>query len=80
MDSVSFGVRSGETQASRTNDVLVLHYYFLSFFGMHIGEYWNLRELGNYCKKVGRYSFMLTSSPLNIPCLVGSPPNALAVL
>lgn len=58
---------------------LVLHYYFLSFFGMPIGELWDLSRLAAHCKKTGRYSFMLTSAPLNAPCLVGSPPNAIAI-
>ncbi|KAF6824517.1 hypothetical protein CMUS01_10202 [Colletotrichum musicola] len=58
---------------------LVLHPYFLSLFGMPIGELWDLSRLSAYCKKTGRYSFMLTSVPMNVPCLVGSPPNALAI-
>ncbi|ROT37110.1 hypothetical protein SODALDRAFT_400797 [Sodiomyces alkalinus F11] len=58
---------------------LVLHKYFLAFFGMPIGEYWDLTNLARYCKQTGRYSFMLTSQPLNVPGLVGSPPNALAI-
>ena len=45
-----------------------------------LGELWDLRRLAAYCREQGRYSFMLTSSPLNVPCLVGSPPNALAIL
>ncbi|KAF9873910.1 hypothetical protein CkaCkLH20_08644 [Colletotrichum karsti] len=58
---------------------LVLHPYFLSLFGMPIGELWDLSRLSEYCKKTGRYSFMLTSAPMNVPCLVGSPPNAIAI-
>ncbi|KAL0938511.1 uncharacterized protein CTRU02_205121 [Colletotrichum truncatum] len=58
---------------------LVLHPWLLSLFGMPIGELWDLSRLSEYCKKTGRYSFMLTSAPMNIPCLVGSPPNALAI-
>ncbi|TDZ26855.1 hypothetical protein Cob_v001325 [Colletotrichum orbiculare MAFF 240422] len=58
---------------------LVLHPYFLSLFGLPIGELWDLSRLSQHCKKTGRYTFMLTSVPLNIPCLVGSPPNALAI-
>ena len=46
---------------------------------MPIGELWDLKELSTYCKKTGRYSFMLTSAPLNHPGLVASPPNALAI-
>ena len=58
---------------------LVLHTWFLSMFGMSIGELWDLKQLSETCKKLGRYSFLLTSAPLNVPGLVGSPPNALAV-
>ncbi|KAK4148651.1 putative cyclase-domain-containing protein [Chaetomidium leptoderma] len=58
---------------------LVLHAWFLNQFGMPIGELWDLKALGEYTKKTGRYSFMLTSAPLNHPGLVASPPNALAV-
>ncbi|OAL34457.1 hypothetical protein AYO20_06300 [Fonsecaea nubica] len=58
---------------------LVLHQYFLSLFGLNIGELWDLKALGEHCKKVGRYEFLLTSIPLNVPGGVGSPPNALAI-
>lgn len=58
---------------------LVLHPWLLAMFGMPIGELWDLRALSAHCKASGRYSFMLTSAPLNIPGLVGSPPNALAI-
>ncbi|KAB2578668.1 hypothetical protein DBV05_g2713 [Lasiodiplodia theobromae] len=60
-------------------DDMVLHQYFLSMFGLSIGEMWDLKALAAHCRKTGRYSFMLTSVPLRIPCLVGSPPNALAI-
>lgn len=59
--------------------IVVLHQYFLAMFGMPIGELWDLEALAAYCKKKGRYSFMLTSAPLNHPGLVASPPNALAI-
>jgi len=58
---------------------LVLHSWLLAMFGMSIGEIWDLKKLSDHCKKTGRYSFMLTSIPLNHPGLVGSPPNALAI-
>lgn len=57
----------------------VLHQYFLSLFGLNIGELWDLKALGAHCKKVGRYEFLLTSVPLNVPGGIGSPPNALAI-
>jgi len=58
---------------------LVLHQYFLANFGMAIGELWDLKALSETCHKLGRYSFLLTSVPLNVPGGIGSPPNALAV-
>ncbi|EXJ60782.1 hypothetical protein A1O7_04935 [Cladophialophora yegresii CBS 114405] len=58
---------------------LVLHQYFLSLFGLNIGELWDLKELSKTCAKFKRYSFLITSIPLNIPGAVGSPPNALAI-
>lgn len=57
----------------------MLHGYFLSLFGLHIGEFFDLKELGKHCKAIGRYEFLLTSVPLNIAGLVGSPPSALAL-
>ncbi|KAJ5438249.1 uncharacterized protein N7458_009247 [Penicillium daleae] len=58
---------------------LVLHPYFLSLFGLHIGELWDLEDLSRTCSDKRRYSFLLTSCPLNVPGSVGSPPNALAI-
>ena len=58
---------------------LVLHQYFLALFGMPIGELWDLKALSEKCKELGRYSFVLTSAPLNVPGSIGSPPNALAL-
>lgn len=58
---------------------LVLHQYFLSLFGMSIGELWDLAALSQKCKELGRYSFLLTSAPLNVAGSIGSPPNALAL-
>ncbi len=56
-----------------------LHFHMLAFFGMPIGEMWNLEELAQDCAADKRYEFFLTSAPLNIPGGVGSPPNALAI-
>jgi len=58
---------------------LVLHQYFLSLFGMPIGELWDLKALSEQCAKSKKYSFLLTSVPLNVPGAIGSPPNALAI-
>jgi kynurenine formamidase len=56
-----------------------LHFHMLAFFGMPIGEMWNLEALADDCADDGNYDFFLTSAPLNIPGGVGSPPNALAI-
>jgi kynurenine formamidase len=56
-----------------------LHFHMLAFFGMPIGEMWNLEALAEDCAADGRYDFFLTSAPLNVPGGVGSPPNALAI-
>lgn len=55
------------------------HEVFLSGWGMPIGELFDLEQLSATCKRLGRYTFMLTSSPLNIEGGVASPANVLAV-
>lgn len=57
----------------------VLHQYFLALFGMNIGELWDLKALSKACAEKKKYSFLMTSCPLNVPGSVGSPPNALAI-
>ncbi|HXW83893.1 MAG TPA: cyclase family protein, partial [Candidatus Binataceae bacterium] len=56
-----------------------MHFHMLAMFGMPIGEMWNLEQLADDCAADKRYTFFLTSAPLNIPGGVGSPPNALAI-
>ncbi|KAJ5096395.1 hypothetical protein NUU61_005751 [Penicillium alfredii] len=56
-----------------------MHEVFLSGWGMPIGECWNLEELSETCTKLGRWTFMLTSEPLNLYGGVASPPNAIAI-
>ncbi|EJD42942.1 hypothetical protein AURDEDRAFT_126090 [Auricularia subglabra TFB-10046 SS5] len=79
-------VKEDGTEANPAHDLgpsavgsALLHSYFLSMFGMPIGELWDLKRLSEVCKQLGRYSFLLTSVPLHMPGLVGSPPNALAI-
>ena len=56
-----------------------LHASMLPLWGMPIGELWDLEELSVTCKELGRWDFLLTSAPVNVPGGVGSPPNALAM-
>ncbi|KAF8971172.1 putative cyclase-domain-containing protein [Flammula alnicola] len=56
-----------------------LHDYLLALWGTPMGELFDLEELSRICKELGRYSFFVTSSPLNIVNGIASPPNALAI-
>ena len=53
---------------------------FLSGWGMPIGENWDLEALSLACAERGKWTFFLTSQPLNVPSGVASPPNAMAIL
>jgi len=57
-----------------------LHEVFLSGWGMPIGELWNLEKLAEECRRQNKWSFFLTSQPLDVPGGVASPSNAMAVL
>lgn len=56
-----------------------LHEYLLAGWGVPIGEMFDLEALARKCKELGRWSFFLTSMPLNMPGGVSSPPNAMAI-
>jgi len=58
---------------------IVLHNFLLAFWGTPIGEFWDLEALAKLCEKHNRWSFFLTSAPLNIEGGVASPPNAMAI-
>ncbi|KAK5045665.1 hypothetical protein LTR84_009034 [Exophiala bonariae] len=62
-----------------TNEQYRMHETLLSGFGLPIGELFDLEELSVECKKQKRWTFFVTSMPLNIPGGVGSPPNAVAI-
>jgi hypothetical protein len=46
---------------------------------MSIGELWDLEALDERCKALNRWTFFLTSAPLNARRGVASPPNVLAI-
>lgn len=58
---------------------LLFHDFFLSLWGTPIGEAWDLEGLAETCERLGRWSFLITSAPLNVPGGVASPPNAIAI-
>jgi hypothetical protein len=43
------------------------------------GELFDLEALSKTCHELQRYSFFVTSMPLNMPGGVSSPPNAMAI-
>jgi hypothetical protein len=44
-----------------------LHKYMLPLWGMPIGELWDMEALSEKCKKENRYTFLLSSSPADVP-------------
>jgi kynurenine formamidase len=55
-----------------------LHQWLLAGWGMPIGELWDLEALSEMAARLNRWTFFLTSAPMNVPGGVASPPNALA--
>ena len=72
-DGVSFEVRPNR------DDKWSMHNYCLGGWGVPIGEMFDLERLAVLCKKLNRWSFFVTSSPLNHPRAVSSPPNIMAL-
>ncbi|KAF2087341.1 hypothetical protein K490DRAFT_73736 [Saccharata proteae CBS 121410] len=69
---------SWEVYPTKTGGIF-LHEYLLAGWGMPIGEMFDLERLAETCKKLNRWTFFVTSVPLNMPGGVSSPPNAMAV-
>jgi kynurenine formamidase len=62
-----------------TPGAVSMHEYLLAGWGMPIGELFDLEALSKTCLSLNRWSFFLTSMPLNMPGGVSSPPNAMAI-
>ncbi|KAK6385772.1 hypothetical protein LTS17_001344 [Exophiala oligosperma] len=58
----------------------MLHPILLSGWGTTIGELFDLDPLAKECQNQGRWTFFLTSSPLNYTGVVASPPNIMALM
>lgn len=56
-----------------------LHHYLLAGWGLPIGEMFDLDELAATCQRLGRWTFFVSSSPLNCARGVSSPPNCMAI-
>lgn len=63
---------------SRLHEIFT-HTLLLPMLGIPLGEMWDLDALADDCATDGRYTFLVTSAPLNLPQGVASPPNALAL-
>jgi len=57
----------------------VLHEWSLVWWGAPLGEMWNLEALAAECERHGRWTFFVTSAPLNVIGGIGSPPGAIAI-
>jgi hypothetical protein len=62
----------------RIHEVFV-HSILLPLLGLPLGEMFFLDDLAADCAADGRYEFLFTSAPLQLPHGVASPPNALAL-
>lgn len=76
-------MRPAELEALRADPDATAEYFLhtslLPLLGIPIGELFALDDLAAACAADKRYTFMFTSSPLNIRGGVATPPNALAI-
>ncbi|KAJ5806478.1 uncharacterized protein N7503_004080 [Penicillium pulvis] len=72
-DAVSFEVFPA------LNEEFDLHHWLLAGWGIPIGEMFDLDVLAETCQRLGRWSFFVSSSPLNCARGVSSPPNCMAI-
>lgn len=60
--------------------LLPLHERCLFKLGIHLGEYWWLKELAEHLDRGGRHAFLLTAPPLRLPGAAGSPVTPVATV
>ncbi|KAM6506908.1 hypothetical protein FALCPG4_018726 [Fusarium falciforme] len=56
-----------------------LHQWCIAGWGMPLGEMFYLESLARECRRLGRWTFFVSSMPLKVPGGVASPPNAVAI-
>jgi hypothetical protein len=78
-DAISWEVFPANNENKKEEDKVFLHEYLLAGWGMPIGEMFDLEALAKICKEEGRWTFFVTSTPLNMPGGVSSPPNCMAL-
>src|SRR5690606_10116864 len=72
-------VAAGALADPRRVHEVFAHTVLLPMLGLPLGELFFLDDLAADCATDGRYEFMFTSAPLDLPHGVASPPNALAI-
>lgn len=60
--------------------LLPLHDRCLFKLGVHLGEFFWLKELAEHLDKAGRHAFLLTAPPLRLPGAAGSPATPVATV
>ena len=60
--------------------LLPLHERCLFKLGIHLGEYWWLKDLAEHLDGAGRHAFLLTAPPLRLPGAAGSPVTPVATV
>ncbi|CAK7230948.1 hypothetical protein SCUCBS95973_007746 [Sporothrix curviconia] len=83
-DAVSFEVYPPQKEYARGAGQpavpgVFMHEYLLPAWGVPVGELFDLEALSRMCIAHNRWTFFITSSPLNMPGGVSSPPNCLAI-
>jgi kynurenine formamidase len=63
-DAPSF--ERGPTTGPHADPRYILHEWLLGGWGMPIGEMFDLEKLSETCKKLGRYTFFVSSMPLKV--------------
>jgi hypothetical protein len=79
MAHVSTALNRKWAQREKLISRAAFHHYLLPSWGTPIGELWDLEKLADCCQRLNRWSFFMTSVPLNVPGGVASPPNAVAI-
>ena len=83
-DAVSFEVYPPQKEYARgpgepSVPGVFMHEYLLPAWGIPVGELFDLEALSRMCAAHKRWTFFVTSAPLNMPGGVSSPPNCLAI-
>ncbi|MER6975671.1 cyclase family protein [Streptomyces carpinensis] len=76
IDTMGVEVVPNEQPADRPHPV---HHAALVDLGLTLGELWWLEDLAQECAGDGRYEFLLSAPPLNIPGAIGSVLNPIAI-